>query len=225
VREGTEEEFLSHQDIRLLSGMGPNLLKTAKATGICEIGEVAALSRPEALAIFGKQGALLRDMALGIDAAIVEGRSGKKSIIQQADFDEDVIEETKIRVALENLAERGGLQMRNEKLGMTSVGLVVVYSDGVKAQGFEKAKRPLVTDKEIMAAACRVYQKTATRRIRMRSIGLCLEDFVPLGRQPDLFEPETDTAGRKLQEAVDKIQNRYGERKITRGLALMGRGE
>jgi DNA polymerase-4 len=205
--------------------MGPNLLKTAEVTGIRKIGEVAALSTAEALSIFGKKGLLLRNMALGIDTALVEGRSGKKSIVQQADFNEDVIEETAIRVALESLAEHGGLQMRNEKLGMMSVQLVVVYSDGIKAMGFEKAKRPLVTDKEIMTAACRVYQKTAKRRIRIRSIGLCLEDFVPLGYQPDLFEPETDTAGWKLQEAVDKIQNKYGEGKITRGLVLMGNGE
>jgi DNA polymerase-4 len=220
VREGTETEFLSHQDIRILPGMGPSLLKTAAATGISVIGEMAALSTAEALSLFGKKGPLLRDMALGVDNALVEGGSGKKTIIQQADFNEDVIEETLIRKALESLAEHGGLQMRNEKLGMRNLKLAVVYSDGVKAFGFEKAKRPLVTDGEIMKAACRVYQKTAKRRIRVRSVGLCFEDFVPLGYQPDLFEPETDTAGRRLQEAVDKIQNKYGEGKITRGLVL-----
>jgi DNA polymerase-4 len=69
-----------------------------------------------------------------------------------------------------------------------------------------------------MATAYRVYRKTIQRRIRIRSIGLAFEDLVPLGYQPDLFEPETETANRKLQEAVDKIQNRYGVAKISRGL-------
>ena len=53
--------------------------------------------------------------------------------------------------------------------------------------------------------------------LRIRSIGISFEDLIPLGYQPDLFEPETETADRKLQEAVDKIQNRYGAGKITRG--------
>jgi DNA polymerase-4 len=159
-------------------------------------------------------------MAQGIDGSRIEERGGDRRITGQADFEEDVIDDTAIRGAIEALAEHGGLQMRNEKLGMKNVRLAVMYSDGVEVQGFEKTKRPLVTDNEIMATAYRVYQKTIQRRIRIRSIGLALEDLVPLGYQPDLFEPETEAANRKLQEAVDKIQNRYGEGKITRGLCL-----
>jgi hypothetical protein len=52
------------------------------------------------------------------------------------------------------------------------------------------------------------------------SAGLSLEGLIPLGYEPDLFEPETETANRKLQEAVNKIQNRYGASKISRGLVL-----
>jgi DNA polymerase-4 len=120
VHEGTEAEFLAHQDIRLLPGMGPGLLRTAAITGIREIGEVAALSVNEALSIFGKQGPLLRSMAQGIDGSRVEGTGasgrcgGERKITRQADFNEDVIDITAVRGALETLAEHGGLQMRNE---------------------------------------------------------------------------------------------------------------
>ena len=93
--------------------------------------------------------------------------------------------------------------MRNVRLG-------VVYSDGVTVQGLEKSKRLLIMDKEIFAAAYAVFRRVVTRRIRIRSIGLALEDFVPLFYQPDLFEVETEAKSRRLQEAVDKIQNRYG---------------
>jgi hypothetical protein len=51
-----------------------------------------------------------------------------------------------------------------------------------------------------------------------------LEGLTPLGYEPDLFEPETETANRKIQEAVDKIQLRFGEGKITRGLVLAASG-
>jgi len=220
VYNGTEAEFLSHQDIRILPGMGQKLLRTASIVGMREIGEIAALTAAQALALFGKQGPLLRNMAQGIDCSRVMQRKKDRRITRQADFNEDVIDENAIRAAIESLAEHGGLEMRNEKMGMRNLSLYVVYADGVSAEGREQVKRPLVTDSEIMTAAYKVYKKTIDRRIRIRSIGISFENLVPLGFQPDLFEPETETANRKLQEAVDKIQNRYGAGKIKRGLAL-----
>jgi DNA polymerase-4 len=97
IKAGTEAEFMSHQDIRILPGMGPGLLRAAEITGIREIGEAAALSVSEAHAIFGKQGPLLRSMAQGIDGSCVEERDGERQIAQQADFDEDIVDETAIR--------------------------------------------------------------------------------------------------------------------------------
>jgi DNA polymerase-4 len=220
VQTGTEAEFLFHQDVRILPGMGPKLLKTAAVTGIREIGEIAALSLTEVLSLFGKHGPLLRELALGIDGSLVEDRSGKKAITQQADFNEDVIDETEIRAAIETLAANGGLAMRKNKHGATLIKMVIVYSDGMRAEGQEKAKRSFILDREISAAAERIFFKAAVRRLRLRSIGLSLEGLMPLGYEPDLFEPETESSNRKLQEAVDKIQERFGMGKIARGLVL-----
>jgi DNA polymerase-4 len=228
IQYGTEAAFLAHQDIRLLPGIGPKLLRTAEVTGIREIGEIASLSENASLALFGKRGLLLRGMAQGIDASPVEERSGERRITQQADFSEDVIEDTAIRGAIEALAEQGGLEMRRDKLGAAIVNLIVVYADGVKAEGGEKGKRLYVLDVDIAAAAERIYRKAAVRRVRVRSVGLSLEGLTPLGYEPDLFEPEGELKNRRLQEAVDKIQNRYGTGAVMRGLVLAasaGRGQ
>jgi DNA polymerase-4 len=200
--------------------MGVKLLKTAAVTGIREIGEVAALSETEALSLFGRHGTLLRNMAQGIDNSPVEDLRNRRGFTHQVDFDEDVIDETIITGALEVLVQHGGLQMRNEKLGMRNLRLTVIYTDGVEAQGVKKVVQPLVTSSEILAAVYDLFKKTRSRRIRIRSIHLDFEDLTPLRYQPDLFEPETETKNRRLQEAVDKIQNRYGVGKITKALAL-----
>jgi DNA polymerase-4 len=220
IQNGTEADFLSHQHIALLPGMGTKLMRTAMVTGIKEIGEVAALSTNEAVSLFGKHGLLLRNFALGIDDTKVTEANSDRRISRQADFDEDVIDETSIRGVIETLAAYSGLEMRKDKLATTKISLVVVYSDGIRAEAQEKLRRPCVLDKDISHIAERIFNKTAVRRIRIRSIGLSLEWFVPLGYQPDLFEPETDTKNRKLQEAVDKIQNRYGAGKVTKGIVL-----
>ena len=218
VRDGTEAEFLSHQDIRILPGMGQKLLQTALVTGFREIGELSLLSPAEAIALFGNKGPLLRDMSLGIDSSGVEQRRGTKTIRAQADFEEDTIEETAIRGAMESLAENVGFSMRRDKSGTTLIRLLVNYADGMRIEGMEKPKRAIVLDRDIFALAERVYNKIAIRRIQIRSIALSLEALVHLSYEPDLFEPENSK--QKLQEAIDKIQNRYGLGKITKGMVL-----
>jgi len=220
IQTGTEAEFLAHQDIRILPGMGPGLLRTAAVTGIREIGEIACLTVGEALSVFGKQGPLLRNMAQGIDGSRVEERHGERHITRQADFNEDVIEETAIRGAIEFLAENSGLEMRKEKLGTSIIKIAVVYADGLRVEGQEKLKRLCVLDRDITATAERVYHRAAARRLRVRSLGLSLEGLTPLGYEVDLFEPEPEAKDRKLQEAVDRIQNRYGTKAVMRGIVL-----
>ena len=220
VRPGNEAAFLTHQNITLLPGMGPGLLKTAEITGFREIGEIAALTDVEASALFGKQGKLLRDNALGIDNSPVF-MGMERLIRKKTDFPEDVIDHDLIRGALASLVSHAGLEMRNEKLGTGKIRLMVVYGDGVETQGSETIKEPLVLDRDILAAAERLYGKTVTRRIRIRSVCLGLGNLAPLGYQPDLFEMLSETKNRSLQEALDKIQNRHGRGKITRGAALV----
>ena len=226
VRTGTEAEFLSHQDIHLLPCMGAKLLKTAAIVGIKEIGEIAMLAETEALSLFGKHGITLRNMALGIDSSPVIDRNGKQRIVHQADFRdskesrEDIIDGQAIKGAITSLAEHGGLEMRRNKLGATLIKLIVSYADSIIAEGVEKGKRAFILDKDIGNAAYRIFKKIAVRRIRIRSLSLSLESLVPLGYEVDLFEPENETKERHLQEAVDKIQNRFGVGKITRGIVL-----
>jgi len=62
--------------------------------------------------------------------------------------------------------------------------------------------------------------KAAVAVAKDKTLGLCLAGLSFLGYEPDLFEVETETVNRKLQEAIDKIQNRYGLGKISRGLVL-----
>ena len=220
VHAGTEAEFLAHQDIRILPGMGPGLLKTALVTGIREIGEIAALSVHEALSVFGRKGSILRTMAQGIDDSLVTEANSERRITRQADFIEDVVDEVCIRGALEVLTEHAGLEMRRDKLGASLIGLKILYSDGVRADGQEKQKRLCVLDRDIAAAGERIFRKSAPRRLRVRSIGMSLEGLCPLGYEADLFEPEPEFKNRKLQETVDGIQNRYGTGTVTKGLVL-----
>ena len=223
VRPGNEAAFLARQNVVLLPGMGPRLTRMAAITGFREIGEIAALSDSEALALFGKQGVVLRDNALGIDNSPVGGGIQQRRIWRKADFPEDVIEMETIRGTIASLVEHGGLEMRNEKLGARTIRLAVIYGDGVEVMGIEKGKQLLVLDKDLLAAAQRVYNKAVIRRIRIRSICLSFEDLTPLWYQPDLFEMPGETKEIQLQQAIDLIQSRYGAGAVTKGMVMAGK--
>lgn len=222
VKAGTEADFMSHQDIRLLPGMGPGLLRTASVVGMREIGEIASLSVQQAISLFGRYGPMLRTMAQGIDGSPILEKSEAKKIVHRADFNEDIIEGIGIKAAIETLAEGAGLEMRRAKLGASAIKVLVMYADGVEEEAQEKLRRVCVIDSDIYDVAEKLYKKAAVRRVRVRSIALSLEALMPLGYEVDLFEPETDMRSRKLQEAVDKIQNRYGLEKVARGRIALG---
>jgi DNA polymerase-4 len=220
IRGGDEEAFLVHQNIRLLPGMGPSILRTIAVTGFREAGELAVLSDGEAVALFGKRGLLLRDAARGLDASPVYAANGAGYIEKRLDFERDVIDFEVIRGSLGYLAEYAGWDMRKEKLGAGIIRLTAVYADGFTEQGTEKGKRLFVLDREIREGAERLYRRMVKRRIRMRSLVLALGDLRPLGWEPVLFMPEGDGKERRIQGAVDTLRHRYGRNAVTRGLTL-----
>jgi DNA polymerase-4 len=223
---GAEEAFLAHQDIGLLPGMGPGLLRTAAVTGFREIGELARLNDGEALALFGKRGPLLRDTARGIDTSpVMSGDYTEKKIEERLDFPEDIIDFETIRGGLFYVAEHTGLEMRKAKLGAGRIQVTTLYADGVRVVGEQQGKRPFVTDKEIGVGTVQVYGKIVKRRLRIRSISVTLGDLRPLSWEPDLFLPEDTDRRRRLQEAVDDMRNRYGITAITTGAVLAASGQ
>jgi DNA polymerase-4 len=222
IRDGEEAAFLAHQDIRLLPGLGPSLLRTMAVTGFREVGELAGLTDGEALTLFGRRGVLLRDTALGIGNKEEVISNREEGIERRLDFEEDVIDFELIRGALQYLAENAGLEMRRDRRGAGFINLIAAYADGVLEGGTERGKRLFVLDREIGEGAERLYRRMVTRRVRVRSLTLTLGGLKPLGWEPDLFVPEGEEKQKRLQEAADTMRVRYGVNAVTKGLVLAG---
>ena len=221
IRDGEEAAFLSHQDIRLMPGVGPSILRTLSVTGFREIGELAALPDNEVLSLLGRRGILLRDYARGIDTRPVDAAgAGSGALRQRLDFAEDVIDRDVIGAALASLTESAALEMRLAKMGAGRIELAAVYADGARVTGRETGKTLFILDRDIEAAANRVYDRIATRRLRVRSLGLGLCALGPLFRAADLFVPDEEEKHRSLQAAADKVRVKYGAEKLLKASAL-----
>lgn len=222
VRAGDEAGFLSPQDAFLLPGVGPAISRVLSVAGIGQIGELAALSDAEALALFGGRGPALRDAALGLDAtSVAPGNLGERSVVRTADFEADETDGQRIRAALVSAVEDAGLELRQALLAARRVRVVIRYADGIRTDAQERSRRPLVLDSELSAAADRAFAGAATRRVRLRGLGLSLSDLAPARREPDLFAPDGQGRLERVQAAVDRSRSRWGPAAVTRACSLV----
>jgi len=222
VRAGDEAGFLSPQDAFLLPGVGPAISRVLSVAGIGQIGELAALSDAEALALFGVRGPALRDAALGLDTTTVApGGLGERSVVRSVDFETDETDGQRIRAALVSAVEDAALEMRQALLAARRVRVVIRYADGIRTDAQERSRLPLVLDPELTSAADRAFASAATRRVRLRGIGLSLSDLAPARREPDLFAPDGPGRLERLQAAVDRSRSRWGPAAVTRACAIV----
>ena len=237
VREGDEEAFLCHQDVRFLPGVGPSIGRILSATGIGEIGELAALSDAEITGLLGRRGPELRESALGIDGSRVEqGDLARRSVAMRLRFDNDVIDEASILAALVTLVEGCGLELRRSRFQCRVVAVELGYSDNVAGRGAARLPRSIALDDDLLAAARMALSRAHDRRIRVASLALALGGLEPASLQLDLFAPAPavgtvrGTSGShngsarldRLQAAVDEARERFGVKAVTRCAALTG---
>jgi len=221
VRRGDEASFLSPQDAALLPGVGPALSRVLSVTGIHEIGQLAALSDFEAVALFGKRGLALRDAALGIDPTpVAPGGLTERVIRRRVDFESDQLDARAIRAALVAATEDAGLELRRSLLAAGRLLVAVQYADGCRAEASERRGTAWTLDAELLAAADRAFDRAATRRVRLRALALELSALAPAQREPDLFVPDDLGRLRRLQSAVDTARTRFGPAAVTRASAI-----
>ncbi|HUW70932.1 MAG TPA: DNA polymerase [bacterium] len=222
VRSGDEAAFLSPQDAVLLPGVGPALSRVLSVAGIHEIGQLAALSDFEAVALFGKRGLALRDAALGIDPTpVAPGCLGERVIRRRVDFGADQLDARVIRAALIAATEDAGLELRRSLLAARRLLVAVQYADGCRAEATERGGADWTLDDELRAAADRAFDRAATRRVRLRALAIELSVLAPARREPDLFVPEGQGRMQRLQSAVDAARTRFGPAAVTRASAIV----
>ena len=221
VREGEEASFIAPQDALLLPGIGSVTARIIAVAGLRKIGELAQLEDDEAIALFGRRGLALRDAARGIDKSKVSvGNISDRAIRRTIDFAEPVIDNRAVQAAVITAMEDLGLELRQAGLGATSIGIAVLYADGVRSESRERTGGLLTLDKDLIGAAMRVFYKAASRRVRVRGILLTAFRLDTPVRELDLFAPEGPARPERIQSAVDTARLRFGVQAVTLASAL-----
>ena len=213
---GSEAEFLSRLPVSMLWGVGPKTEQRLSELGVHRIGELAALGEANLAAMFGENGRELAQHALGLDTRPVVNEHVTKSISQENTFARDVSDDKALESMLRQLASEVARNLRHDHLAGTTIRLKLRWPDFTTLTRQITLPGATNLDGEIYQAALELLHKVREKGQAVRLIGVGVSNLGPPVRQMELWGQQSEKA-RKLQEALDDLQNRYGKKIIDRG--------
>lgn len=235
VPRGKEKEFLWPLPVGKLWGVGKVTGAALQRMRVHTIGDLARVPAEFLKNRFGEHGLHLHRLANGIDERGVEPDHEVKSIGHEDTYDEDIRDGEIIRKELLSLAQRVSARMRRKGFRGRTVTLKVRYHDFTMVTRAETI--PSATDDGgmIYRTVLPLLEKTEAGRRPVRLLGISLsqlesgrETQVRWGQLP-LFRKEKPVAEKKggpekdpervakLNEAVDRIREKFGEKGIRPG--------
>jgi DNA polymerase-4 len=202
-----------------LWGAGPRTARHLEALGLRTIGEVARADRSGLRRLLGDAlGEHLHRLAWNDDPRPVETESDRKSLGAEVTLEEDVVGARAIRPHLRHAAERVGRGLREERLLAAGVRVKLKTFDFRLHTCQGRLDPPTDAAVEIETAAAALLDQFDLR-IPVRLIGLAafgLRADAPTGQQ-SLFRDEHHERRRRLEHAIDRLADRFGDAVVRRG--------
>lgn len=198
--------------------VGKSTLKKLNDLGIYTIGELAVTDISILKAHLKKHGEVIHSFANGIDASIISPEEVKnKGYGNSTTISFDVEEESTAKMILLTLAENIAARLRYDRMLANVVSVSIVDSDFRHCSHQTTLLSPTHNCDTLHKAACTLFDELWDGA-PIRNLGIQTSKVVPdtVERQMNLFGFETDEKKEKLDQAIDRIRNRYGDSAIQR---------
>lgn len=219
VPPGEETAFLAPLPVGELWGVGPKTAEALRDLGIATIGDLANWPPEDLTRRFGRHGEDLARRARGIDERPVTPETEVKSISHEITFAEDVTAEAELRRTLCRLSEDVGRRLRRAGLAGATVKLKLRWSDFTTLTRQVTLDMPTDRDNDIYQAAQELLMATWSRGKPVRLIGVGVSNLTEPVEQLQLWDTSTEK-GRKLQDALDRVRDRFGRDAIQRAIEI-----
>lgn len=221
VTEGNLRETLDPLPVRVIPGIGPQTQARLKPFDIETVGDLRRAQDRELEAVFGRFAQRTRDRASGIDDRPVMSSRADKSISAEETFDHDLDDRKAMHRQLLRLSERTASRLRAKELVAGTVQVKVRQAD-FSTFTRQCALRPPVNNTETLyRTACRLLDDWRAEHpgSRVRLLGVGGSDLVR-DAQPDLFAPGATAGTTELDQAVDRIRERFGDASLGRARTM-----
>jgi DNA polymerase-4 len=222
VEPGKEAEFLAPLPVRMLWGVGPKTQDKLADVGVKTIGDLAALSSDLLLQRFGEHGLDLASRARGEDERPVIEEHDPRSISSERTFPKDISDPVEIHQKVLRLSEQVGHRLRKEQRMGWTVKIKLRWPDFTTITRQSRLSQPTDRVDEIFGSALGLLDQVWNEGDPIRLIGVGVADLVEPMRQLELFD-QTWEIEERLQEAIDRIRERYGPDAVRRAGGLAGK--
>jgi DNA polymerase-4 len=213
---GEEAAFLSPLPADMLWGVGPKTSKRLGELGIHTIGDIAKWPENELIRLFGENGRELARHAKGIDSRPVATERETKSISQEITFSRDVRDDKTLEKTIRAQASEVARQLRKNELAGSTIKLKMRWPDFTTLTRQTTLNHRTDQEDEIAEAALKLMKSVRKSNQYVRLIGVGVSGLGAPIRQLGLWDVDSEKS-RRLQEAVDVLQEKFGRDVIHKG--------
>lgn len=210
--------------VRNLFFVGKAAEKKLHSIGVRTIGELAEMDVAILRSILKKQGEIIWNFANGRDVSMIESEpADSKGYGNSTTLAFDVTDGGTAKQILLTLAENVGIRLRKDNVRIRVVQITIRFHD------FTQASHQCVLDNatnitsELYKASCRLFDQlwdgTPIRLLGISTAKVSRED----NRQLSFLEDDDYEKMEKLDQAMDRIRERFGAGSVGRASELTGK--
>jgi DNA polymerase-4 len=166
--------------------------------------------------LFGENGRELARHAKGLDDRPIETERETKSISQENTFSRDVRDDKLLQKTLRDMSTEVAKQLRKNNLAGKTIKLKIRWPDFTTLTRQTTLNNPTDMEAEIAEAVLELLRAVRKPNQAVRLIGVGVSGLGAPIRQLSLWDVDNEKS-RKLQEAVDSLQEKYGKDVIHKG--------
>jgi len=209
--------FLSPLSIRKIPGIGEKTYPLLRSMGVFTIETLSRMPVELMERAMGKNGILLWEKANGIDFAPVRPYSESKSVSTETTFDQDTIDQVRMKEILVKMVEKIAFELRDQQKLTACVTVKIRYSD-FDTHTLQKRIPYTAFDHQLVPVVKDLFNRLYQRRMLIRLIGVRFSNLVSGNPQLNMFE---DGSGMiNLYQALDKVRRKYGQKAVVRGVSM-----
>lgn len=225
-REGYRQTVWSLPASELLQ-VGKKTMKKLELRGIYTIGDLARSRATRLEAILGKWGRMIHCFANGMDQSPVRKFAEYdevKSVGNSTTTPRDLLTEEDVRLTVYILAESVAERLRLKKLKGNVVEIYIRDNQFNSISRQEVIPQRTNLAQEIAEEAMKLFQKNYHWEHPIRCIGLAVNGLsgTEMG-QILLFRDKRREKQEALEQTVDDLRRRFGQKSIHRGICLLDR--
>lgn len=219
-------DYLHALPVAALWGVGERTEQVLERLGLRTVGDLARIDRPTLQrTLGGALGAHLHELAWGRDPRPVVPVSPEKSIGAEETFDEDITDPEIVRRELLRLAEKVGARVRAAGQVGRTVSVKLRRADFSTVTRSRTLSEPTDLTRVMYATATELYAAAGFEGVRLRLVGVRLENLSPADRTPrQMALDASETGWWEAERAIDQVVRKFG-RGAVRPATLVGSSE